>query len=89
VSEAASYYFQGKVSAREVTKLFHAGDLPGIRVGKRILLYLSGLDAFREKHANGKPRREAEPPTARRNGRANGRRSTELPPIRLERLPSP
>lgn len=43
ITEASRNFFQGKVSGRQITSLFHDGLLPGFRVGwgkkKKILLY--------------------------------------------------
>jgi hypothetical protein len=56
IKEASRDYFQGQVSEREVYKLYHAGHLQGFRVGtgkkKKILLYKSSLDAYRQANAN-------------------------------------
>lgn len=69
IKEASEAYFQGKVSPREVYKLYHAGHLKGFRVGtgkkKKILLYKSSLDAYRQANANQQPPapdEEAQPP---------------------------
>jgi len=57
IREASETYFQGKVSPREVYKLYHAGQLQGFRVGtgkkKKILLYKSSLEAYRKSNENG------------------------------------
>lgn len=59
ISEAARDYFQGKVSGRELTRLFHDGKLTGFRVGRskksKILLYRSGLENFRLANENQQP----------------------------------
>jgi hypothetical protein len=56
IREASRDYFQGKVSGRELTRLFHDGKLTGFRVGRsrkaKILLYKSGLDAYRLSTSN-------------------------------------
>jgi excisionase family DNA binding protein len=52
VKEAAKDYFQGKVSAREVYILFSRGELRGFRVGSKILIYESSLDAYRRGQEN-------------------------------------
>jgi excisionase family DNA binding protein len=52
VKEAAEVYFQGKVSAREVYLLFSLGKLRGFRVGAKILIYESSLDAYRREREN-------------------------------------
>lgn len=56
IREASRDYFQGKVSGRELTRLFHDGNLTGFRVGRsrkaKILLYKSGLDAYRKANEN-------------------------------------
>ena len=83
VKETAEVYFQGKVSAREVYFLFTRGDLRGFRVGAKILLYESGLDAYRRCHENGvSPAPPPSPPPPKRS-----RRKKSEPVIRLNRLP--
>jgi hypothetical protein len=89
VKQAASDYFQGMVSEREVYALFARGELRGFRVGGprgKILIYESSLDRYRLAHENeGPPLVEAVSPppeaTAPRSRRAS------VPPIRLNRLP--
>jgi excisionase family DNA binding protein len=89
VKEAAEEYFQGKVSAREVYGLFTRGDLRGFRVGSKILIYLSSLDAYRVSHENGKRFSEAKPPSVPTDQQvtAKPRRAKGAPAIRLNRLP--
>jgi hypothetical protein len=83
VKEAAEVYFQGKVSAREVYCLFGRGALRGFRVGAKILLYESGLDAYRRCQENGvSPAPPPSPPPPKRS-----RRKKSEPVIRLNRLP--
>jgi hypothetical protein len=83
VKEAATEYFQGKVSARAVYVLFTRGDLRGFRVGSKILIYLSSLDAYRAAHENDAPQSEQPPAVPERTTPA----WNAPPPIRLNRLP--
>jgi excisionase family DNA binding protein len=85
VKEAAAEYFQGKISAREVYGLFRRGDLRGFRVGSKILIYLSSLDAYRVAHENGATRPEEPPPLQPARGDKPARNAPL--PIRLNRLP--
>jgi excisionase family DNA binding protein len=83
VKEAAAEYFQGKVSARAVYVLFTRGHLRGFRVGSKILIYLSSLDAYRASHQNDAPQPEEPPPAE-----GNTKPARNPPPaIRLNRLP--
>jgi excisionase family DNA binding protein len=83
VKEAAEVYFQGKVSAREVYFLFSRGDLRGFRVGAKILIYESSLEAYRGGRENGmSPASLPSPPPPKRS-----RRKKAEPVIRLTRLP--
>ena len=94
IKEASRDYFQGKVSGRELTKLFHAGQLAGFRVGtgrkRKILLYKSGLDAYRLANANHQPLPASEPgqddEAERKPLRPQSRPAAG--PCRLPRLPS-
>jgi hypothetical protein len=52
ITEASTNYFQGKVSGRQLTRLFHAGKLTGFRAGTKIVLYRSALDAWRKSNEN-------------------------------------
>jgi hypothetical protein len=80
VKEAAGGYFQGKVSPREVYHLYALGQLRGFRVGAKILIYESSLDAYRSGQENHAPPAPAPARKARR-------REEEAPKIRLSRLP--
>ena len=86
VKEAASEYFQGKVSEREVYALYARGEIRGFRVGTgkgKILIYESSLETYRLAHENGVQEVKGvshpppEPAASRR----------KEPPIRLTRLP--
>ena len=85
VKDAAREYFQGKVSPREIYVLYGRGELRGFRVGGKILLYQSSLDAYRRAHENGGPPARAVPPPP---PAPEPRRPKGLPPIRLKRLPA-
>ena len=95
VKEAATVYFQGRVSQRELYNLFDQGEIRGFRVGKqKNLIYELSLDAYRLAHENKKPPvPEPEPgaPTPAPLPQPKKRRQTtnDLPPIRLKKLPSP
>ena len=95
VKEAATVYFQGRVSQRELYNLFDRGEILGFRVGKqKILIYESSLDAYRLAHENKKPpvpEQGPEAPTPAPLPQPKKRRQTtnDLPPIRLKKLPSP
>jgi hypothetical protein len=95
VKEAATVYFQGRVSQRELYNLFDQGEILGFRVGKqKILIYKSSLDAYRLAHENKKPpipEPEPEAPIPAPLPQPNKRRqiTNDLPPIRLKKLPSP
>jgi hypothetical protein len=87
VREAADDYFQGKVSRRQVHNLFARGELPGFRVGAKILLYGSGLDEYRRQQENqvAAPATTPEPaprPKARRKREAGGGAGYEFFPPR-------
>lgn len=92
VREAAEQFFQGKVSCREVNKLFNAGKLFGYRVEAKILIYAGSLQAYRQSHENCQPPSRTldvedeapiltPTPVKPRAGRQ------ELPPVRLKKLP--
>jgi len=83
VKEAAEVYFQGKVSARAVYLLFSRGELRGFRVGGKILIYESSLDAYRRGQENGMP----PPPLPKPPPAKPARRKRSEPVIRLTRLP--
>jgi hypothetical protein len=95
VKEAATVYFQGRISQRELYNLFDQGEILGFRVGKqKILIYKSSLDAYRLAHENKKPpipEPEPEAPIPAPLPQPKKRRQTtnDLPPIRLKKLPSP
>jgi len=46
VKEVAEQFFGGKVSPREVNRLFHQGKLAGTRIGAKILIYADSLEAL-------------------------------------------
>lgn len=83
VKEAAEVYFQGKVSARAVYFLFDRGELLGFRVGAKILIYESSLEAYRRAQENGLP--PAPPPPV--PPPKPSRRKASVPLIRLNQLP--
>lgn len=94
VKEAADHYFQGKVSQREVNKLFHSRMLNGFRVGRLILIYKSSLDEYRLAHENRRPPAAdqeaitfADPSIPSPRPERLGRQ--QVPPVRLKRLPEP
>ena len=99
IAEASRVYFQGKVSGGEITKLFHAGMIRGFRVGMgkkaKIILYKSGLDAYRLQNENRIPsckEPSAALPSAKTSPCSDVRpRSRRRPydpgPIRLTKLP--
>jgi hypothetical protein len=68
VAEAARDYFQGKVSGRQVNRLFNRGLIRGFRAGSTILLYESGLDEYRRSREN-QPPAPPEPARPKRAGR--------------------
>jgi excisionase family DNA binding protein len=83
VKEAAEVYFQNKVSARAVYVLFSRGELRGFRVGAKILIYESSLNAYRREQENSlpvAPLPPAPPPQP-------SRRKASVPVIRLNQLP--
>jgi hypothetical protein len=65
VREAAKVYFQGKVSISGIYRLFNRGGLTGFRAGGKLLLYESGLDAYREAHENTGPPGPGQMPSAK------------------------
>jgi len=83
VKEAAEVYFQGKISARAVYILFSRGEIRGFRVGSKILIYETSLEAYRRGQENDispaplPPTPPPKPP----------RRKESVPVIRLSRLP--
>src|SRR5262249_61776597 len=93
VKEAATVYFQGRVSQRALYNLFDRGEIRGFRVGKqKILIYESSLDAYRLARENNKPpvpEPEAPTPAPLPQPRQRRRTTDDLPPIRLKKHPSP
>jgi excisionase family DNA binding protein len=81
VKDVAQGYFQSKVSEREIYALFASGELRGFRVGGKILIYASSLEAYCRGREN-RPPAAAPPPEPRAPQGKNGE-----PPIRLSRLP--
>jgi hypothetical protein len=75
-------FFQGKFSARKVYQLFQAGHLQGLRVGQKILIYKSGLEANVRAHETQAPVDESQKAVQRPAKGPRGRLT-----IPLARLP--
>jgi excisionase family DNA binding protein len=52
------------VRPTKVYALFHRGELEGYQVGDRILIYADGVEEFKVRHANKRPRPQTTQPRA-------------------------